>query len=173
MHLPPDCRGCSRKFWLAEPGTQHQPDLHRTAGETTKVWDLWGSSISQTLKIKHRAKMYFVELCYQIWHLIDTLYIIQDMGNAILIYGLLNSFIHSIPFHASSSTVEHLRLFFPKRRSHHTRVRKRGRSSAETGSRERRDPEPALPPCPPFRLPVVVPVCQVGRVVRWPAACCA
>lgn len=70
LHLPPDCRGCSWKFWLAEPGTQHQPDLHRTAGEKTKVQDLWWgyaiASFRHTLKMKHRAKMYFVELCYQI-----------------------------------------------------------------------------------------------------------
>lgn len=42
LHLPPDCRGCSWKFWLAEPGTQYQPDLHRAAGEKTKVLDLCG-----------------------------------------------------------------------------------------------------------------------------------
>lgn len=85
-----------------------------------------------------------------------------DLWIVVLIYSQL---IRSIPCPTILPTVEHLRLFLPKRRSNHTRVGKRRRSAAETGPGERRDPEPALPPCPPFRLPLAVPVRQAGRVV--------
>lgn len=52
LHLPPDCRGCSWKFWLAEPGTQYQPDLHRAAGKRTKVLHskfVWSAFYAQQL----------------------------------------------------------------------------------------------------------------------------
>lgn len=37
LHVPPDRSGCSRQLRSAEPGAQHQPDLHRPAGEITDV----------------------------------------------------------------------------------------------------------------------------------------
>lgn len=59
----------------------------------------------------------------------------------------------SCPIHAHPPlpflpTVEHFGLLLPKGRSHHTGVGEGGRSSAETGPGEWRDPEQAIPPRP-------------------------
>ena len=33
LHVPPDRGGRGRQLWAAEPGAEHQPDVHRAAGE--------------------------------------------------------------------------------------------------------------------------------------------
>lgn len=33
LHVPPDSGGGSGQLWASESGAEHQPDVHRTAGE--------------------------------------------------------------------------------------------------------------------------------------------